>query len=250
MGQDQTCQEIGRLQSSNGHVATLGYAGRGDLKALLDRGHVDALLTSTEGGLSPFPKDLISTELKVPKRELYGWAEQVSTGSTVTLIALASRRSGAGLKGTILMPFGTSECYEALVAPEHRGLPYYDFYYNITFEAILWAARRWGSHRIATTHLSGCGQPFHPDIPLTQCEAVLHASRQPEPIPLEHFCFLGCGCIRDEVFAGFEGKLSTLSGEHRPINILISEQEHGVYVLTLDWHNRNGSSRTRTDEGN
>ncbi len=118
-----SCREIGRLQASNGHIATLGYEGRGDLKALIDRGHVDTLLTSTEGGLSPFPKDLISTELKVPKRELYGWAEQVSTGSMVTLVALPSRRSGSGLKGAILMPFGTSESYKALVAPEHRGLP-------------------------------------------------------------------------------------------------------------------------------
>jgi hypothetical protein len=198
-------------------------------------GHIDTLLTSTEGGLSPFPKDLIASELKIPKRELYMWAEQVSTGSNVTLIALPSRRSGSGLKGAILLPFGTSECYKALVAPEHRGLPYHDFYYNVTFEAISWAARHFGSRRIATTHLSGCRQPFHPNIPLTQCEAVLHALRQPEPIPLEHFCFLGCLCIRDGVFDGFEGKLGTLSGEHRPITVSVSEHEHGVTVLTLDW---------------
>jgi hypothetical protein len=133
------------------------------------------------------------------------------------------------------MPYGTSPCYEALVAPEHRGRSYHDFYYNTTFEAVSWMARHWGSRRIATTHLSGCGQPFHPDIPLTQCEAVLHATSQPEPVAVEHFCFLGCGCFRDEVFDGFEEKLRTLGGEHRQIHVSISEHEHGVNVLTLDW---------------
>jgi hypothetical protein len=227
-------QEVGSVRSIA--VSTLiGYSGCSGLEALIASGHVDTLLTSTETVLSPFPHDLISTELRIPKRELYRWAEQVSTSRAVTLIALASRRSDSRLMGTILMPYGTSECYKALVAPEHRGLPYHDFYYNITSEGISWSAMNWSSRRIATTHLSGCGQSFHPDIPLTQCEAILHGQRLPEPIALERFCFLGCGCFTDGVFDGFEDKLKMLNGEHHPIALSASEPEHGVFVLILDW---------------
>ncbi len=228
------CEEIGRVQS-NAVSTLIGYSGCFGLSALIASGHVDTLLTSTEGGLSPFPHGLISSELGIPKRELYRWAEQVSTSRAVTLIALVSRRSASRLKGTILMPYGTSECYKTLVAPEHRGLPCHDFYYNITFEAISWAARKWGSRRIATTHLSGCGQSFHSDIPLTQCEAILHGVHLPKPIALECLCFLGCGCFGDGVFDNFEGKLKTLNGRHRPIAVSVSEQEHGVSMLILDW---------------
>lgn len=243
MKQKRECEEIGRLQS-NASSTLIGYAGSGDLKSLIASGHVDTLLTSTEGGLSPFPHVLISSELKIPKRELYRWAEQVSTSPTVNLIALPSRRSGSLLKGVLLMPYGTAACYEALVVPEHRGLPYHDFYYNISFEAISLSAKYWGARRIATTHLSGCGQPFHPDIPLTQCEAILHALHQPETIALNHFCFLGCGCYRDEVFSGFGDKFKTLCGEHRPIAVSVDQHEHGVVVLTLEWSTRSRQANT------
>jgi hypothetical protein len=220
--------QIGRIAASGTASTLIGYAGIGDLKSLIAEGHIDTLLTSTEGGLSPFPKDMISSELNIPTKKLFKWAEQVSTSRAVTLIALASRRADSRLKGAVLMPYGTSPCYKALVAPEHRGLPYHDFYYNITFEAVSWAAKNWNSRRIATTHLSGCGQPFHPDIPITQCEALLHGLRQSEPIALEHYCFLGCGCFRDEVCTGFGDRLKAFGGEHRPIAVSISEHEHAV----------------------
>jgi hypothetical protein len=240
---EHICSEIGKLQASNGNIATLGYAGHSDLKALIDHGHIDTLLTSAEGGLGPLPGELIESELKIPKREIKHWVDECRTNPRVTLAALPSRRSGFPLKGVILMPFGTSESYKALVEPQYRKLPCHDFYYNVTFEAIFYAVRRWQSRRIGTNHLSGCGQDFHIDIPLNQCEAVLH-SLQSDTESIEHFCFLGC-CIREELFADFDKRLAVLNGEHRAIAVQSLELEHGVCVLTLDWSHSSGTGESR-----
>jgi hypothetical protein len=82
---EQSCREIGRLQASNGHIATLGYAGDGNLKALLDHGHIDSLLTSAEGGLEPLPGELIESELQIPRREVKHWVDECRTNIDIPL---------------------------------------------------------------------------------------------------------------------------------------------------------------------
>jgi hypothetical protein len=154
----------------------------------------------------------------------------------VKLVALQSRVPASKLKGVLLLPFGTAQCYKELVLPENRGAPYRDFFYNVSFEAISYAIHHWHSRRFAANHLSGCGQASHVDFALCQCEALIHKLDESPSDKVESFCFLGCSCIKKKTLEGFDLRLPGLVGKHRPIAKEFQELPNGSgHIFTLHW---------------
>jgi hypothetical protein len=208
------------LPTSSGGERRILYKPKSTPDRLLDSGSMDALITSAEGGLGPLPVGFMCRELGIPKGEIIRWANQISSRPEVTMVALASRKPGGKLRGAILVPFGTTQCCKPPVAPQNRGLPWRDFYYNITFESVSYAVRCWQASKLVTNHLSGCGQEFHPKIPGCQCEALAHFSQDSAHGRVESFEFLGCGCgvIKQDCFNDLY-KAIVPNGKHRRIEV-------------------------------
>lgn len=213
------------------------YQEDGDLKSLIDRGHVDTLLSTAEGGLvGPAPTSLLSSELGVSEAELYRWANKISEDREIQIVALRSRLTSSRLNGVLLIPFSRAESYRHLVKPEHRGTPYRDFFYNVTYEAIAYASQHWDASRLALNHLYACNKPFHVDVALCQCEALIHKVDESPSTVVRSLCFLGCVHVQAKTFEGFGSRLSALRGTHRPIGKNVVELKGGVgHIITLNW---------------
>jgi hypothetical protein len=113
------------------------------------------------------------------------------------------------------------------------GLPYRDFYYNVTYEAIAYASQNWGAHRIAISHLSGCGS-FHEDIATCNAEALAHYCDAAEGA-IDSFIFLGDCDIDLEHLAGIHRlNAEARTGRHRPISTEV-ERRDGYDLVHLDW---------------
>ena len=233
---------LGKHESSGRIETEFRYQEDGDLKELIERGQVDALLSTAEGGIvGPMPTSLLSDELGIPEGELYKWANRISEDRELTLVALRSRVASSRLKGVLLLPFERAESYQILVKPEHRGTPYRDFFYNVTYEAIAYASQHWGASRLALNHLYVCHQPFHVDIALCQCEALIHMVDESPSAVVRSMCFLGCAHVQAKTFEGFGPRLSGLERTHRPIERKVVELKEGIgHVITLNWATENG----------
>lgn len=225
------------LQSIHGHRTTLGYDFPALFGELAERGEADIAIVSTEEGFSPlgasrdfFERDLgISYEGEI--KPLANWNR--FDNERTTLIALASRRPGSRLRGVILAPGETSRCYEQLPPSMRCHRPCRDFYYNVSYEAIAYACGRWGTRKIAVSHLSGSGQ-YHEDIATCHAEALAHyCDGHPDTAP-DSFIFCGC-CITPEHLQGVrrlnsEGQQSA----HRPIQVT-TESKGNATLIHLDW---------------
>ena len=223
---------IGNLKTLGGQVAIKFVPG--ELKALAP-GEIDAYVVSTETGFSPLGSNsrFISAELGIPVSEiatLADWNRFENPG--VTLVALSSRRPGSDLRGVILAPAETSECYKKFATPRF-GFPFRDFYYNVAFEAISHAAKSWGAKRMAFSHLSGCGS-FHENIATCVAEALAHFCEDSGE-HMESMTFLGDGEVSTDHLAGIRRlNLEGDSSKHRAIGLEV-ERRDGATLVHLDW---------------
>ena len=225
------------LQSSHGHRTTIGYDFPTLFSELAERGEADACIVSTEEGFSPlgaardfFERDLgISYEYDI--KPLANWNR--FDNERITLVALASRRPGSLFRGIILAPGETSHCYERLPVSVGCHRPCRDFYYNVTYEALVVACGQWGARKIAISHLSASGH-YHEDIATCHVEALAHyCDAKPDSAP-DSFVFCGC-CITPEHLQG----IRRLNAEaqrtaHRQIQ-LTAEIKDGATLVHLDW---------------
>jgi hypothetical protein len=230
-------------------VKTIAHRGSGEggpsicfvqagLTGLVRGGCVDSYVVSTEDGFSPLGRDrlTISRELGVPEEEikqLAAWNH--FENRRVTAIAISSRwpRDGVpGLRGVILAPAESSECYRQFAEP-YFGKPYRDFYYNVTYESLFFATSRWGSRLPALSHLSASGR-FHRDVAACNIEALDHLCDS-RPGTVGSLTFLGCCIDESHVRSGIE----TVDAEkgtsvHRPITVQ-AEQNGQITLLHLQW---------------
>ncbi|MBU6401532.1 MAG: hypothetical protein KGS61_14540 [Verrucomicrobia bacterium] len=134
----------------------------------------------------------------------------------------------------ILAPSETSKCYIPL-ALQVGGRPHRDFYYNVTYEAIALASKRWKARKLGICHLSA-SRRFHTDIATCNAEALAHfCDEATEPL-IDSFAFVGC-CITKAHLDGIlrlnpEGELT----RHRPIATVTEERPDGVVLVHLDWN--------------
>lgn len=228
---------LATLQSKHGHQAVLGYDFHAYFKELAERGEADACIISTEEGFSPLggSRDFLSRDLGIPYEEeikrLANWNR--FENERITLVALASRRSGSRLRGIILAPGETARCYEQLPGSARCHRPCRDFYYNVSYEAFAYACRVWGARKLAISHLSGCGS-YHEDIATCHAAALAHyCDDHPEAVP-DSFAFCGC-CIRVEHLDGIrrlnaEGNKTS----HRSISVTV-EGQGDAKLIHLSW---------------
>ena len=130
------------LESRQGGRISIAYDS-GEIKTLAHHGKVDTYIVATEDGFSPLgsSRRFLSLDLGIPDDEI----RQLATWNRfqnprVTLVVLPSRRGSGCLRGTILAPSETSECYKRFATPRY-GHPYRDFYYNVTYESIAYVAQ-------------------------------------------------------------------------------------------------------------
>jgi hypothetical protein len=224
---------IATLQSQAG-TSTLIQFDPGKLEPLAMNGQVDAYIVATEDGFSPLGinRAFIADDLGITESEigeLANWNR--FKNPRVTLVAIPTRRKHSLLRGVVLACSETSECYKRFATPFY-GRPYRDFYYNVTYEAIAYAAIEWAARRPGISHLSASGQ-FTEDIATCNAEALAHYCDS-HPGSIDSFTFFGC-CMGEGHFTGIkrlnpEGE----SGRHRPIVSEI-EQLETHSLIHLNW---------------
>jgi hypothetical protein len=206
----------------------------GELEPCACAGLADAYVVATENGFSPLGINLpfICADLDIPRDEIARLADwNRFENPQVSLVALPSRRKGSRLRGVVLCACETSRSYERFASARY-GKPHRDFYYNVTYEAIAFAATKWAARRPAISHLSASGN-FHEDIATCNVEALAHYC-EGNPGRILSFVFLGC-CIGAEHLNGIRRLNSAgAAGQHREIR---TEMQHSAshVVIHLDW---------------
>jgi len=229
-------QEIRSFRAPDGTCVVVGHRrAEADIEALVSAGEIDCLIVASEDGFSPFGayRRLFASEIGVSEGVLRRLAESHQKSERVTLIALPSHRKESMLRGLIISPSETSECYKHFAVPRF-GAPYRDFFYNVTYEALSYATQRWGARRLGTFHLSA-GNNFHSDIALCQAEAVAHfIGNKSENFKLDSFCFVGCCITSDHLSQVRAEDPAHFKGNHRPIQAKISSKD-GYDLVDIRW---------------
>ena len=229
-------QEIRSFRSPDGTCVVVGHCrAEADIEALVSAGEIDCLIVASEDGFTPFGayRRLFASEIGVNEAALGRLAESNQKSERVALIALPSHRKESRLRGLIISPSETSECYKQFAVPRF-GAPYRDFFYNVTYEALSYATQRWGARRLGTFHLSA-GNNFHSDIALCQAEAVAHfTGRKSRDVKLDSFCFVGCCITSDHLSELRNEDPAHFTGNHRPIQTRISSKD-GYDLVDICW---------------
>jgi hypothetical protein len=154
-------------ESATGPQAGIRFTFARELSRVADSGEVDALLVSTKSGLAPLgaARRFFGADLGIPVAELSEiarWAH--CANNSVALVALASRNQMGCLRGVIIAPAESAQCYQQFGGPSGPG---HDFRFQVWREAIAYSRMAWGSRclaidnfslaesGIATSHLAG-----------------------------------------------------------------------------------------------
>lgn len=158
---------------------------------LVPRGQVDTAVIGSHFTFAPLGTEekYLDRELQLKPGELREAAGLSSTDQAPTLVAVASRRQGAGLKGLVLASDESSRSYDRFATPCF-GRPYRDFYYNVIYEALALATSRFEARRVALSHLSAGGRS-NSTAAVCAMEAAAHL-RAAGCEQLEALVFFGC----------------------------------------------------------
>lgn len=183
----------GVLINSRGDETYVAHHVSHRLDYLIDSGLMDTLIIEPEDGFSQLGgvRSTLEDLLGLQSRNMVAWALNNCESTfepnipsladfarfddpDVTLTAMASRREGSPMKGMVLVPYESSQCYLQYSNPYSK--PYRDFFYNVTYEALYYAYHVWGSRRFALAHLSRAKifDHYKSDITTCQAEAVRH----------------------------------------------------------------------------
>jgi len=229
--------KLAQLYSQKGAVTLLGFDFSNSFEKLVKLGQVDCFIVSTEDGFSPLgrARDFFSRELGIDQtiiQELAQWNR--FENPEVSLIGLNSQNVSSKLRGVVLAAGERSKCYKQLVG-QFVGRPYRDFYYNVTYESIVYATNVLGARKIAISHLSGSNN-FHEDIATCTAEALAHFCDrdQKEGIGIDSFLFVGC-CISPLHLLEIQ-HLNREGGITKHHDILVKKSmRNGFEVISLDW---------------
>ena len=222
------------LGSRHGKRTTVEFDSQA-FPSLAQAGRVDTFIVATEDGFSPLGANRLffSADLGISESEITHLANwNRFENPRVSLVALRSRRTAGFLRGIVLAASESSECYKQFAVPRF-GLPYRDFYYNVTYESIAYACGQWGAHRLGLSHLSESGN-FHEDIATCNAEALAHYCDATPSAEVDSFTFVGC-CIAPHHLTGIARLNSEArTGRHRPIAQEV-ERHEGYDLVHLAW---------------
>jgi hypothetical protein len=226
---------LAELRSRNGCTTFLGYDLNASFDELVRQGYVDCYIVSSEDGFSPLgaARSFFSSELGIAEgkiRELADWNR--FSNANISLIGLSNQNPSSTLRGIVLAAGESSQCYKQFNTVDF-GQPYRDFYYNVAYESIAYAANVLGARKLAMSHLSSSGR-FHEDIATCVAEALAHFCDDAETSKIDSFVFVGC-CIQQAHLYGIQrlnaqGNVS----RHREIQKVRSTRD-GFPVINIDW---------------
>ena len=226
----------------------IGYSG--DIKKLLQAKEVDCIVIECEDGFSQLGeiRSLISEDLGLNQRDLVRYtldgcpndlknnisslADWCMTSKDVTLVAVPSNLATSQLKGIVLCPYDAAESYKKYSTQYARN-PYRDFMYSVTYEALLYATKKWKIKNVAITHFSRSKMKdkFNPDTTTCQLEAVIHCCN--EYPGLESVTFLDNTEGNNPIQFFEDLQRNEVIGIHRPIKTSILEYV-GVEFVKLN----------------
>jgi hypothetical protein len=198
-----------------------------DVQTLAERGEADFAIFSSEDGFSPlgaerefFEKDLgLSYDDEI--RPLANW--NLSINEQVSLVSFRTRNRRGLLKGLTLAPGENCRSYAPYASyysnHAHQGRPHRDYYYSISYQAIVHACIELGARRIAISHLSGSGR-FHADMATCHAEALMHFCKEFPDYAPESFIFYGCCISPNQLIEAKALVESNPDSHHRPIKVL------------------------------
>ena len=229
-----------QLQSNSNTFCNIGFDFNSSYEDLVQRGDIDFLILATENGFSPLgrAKCVISEELGIPENKIIEWADwNRFENNNISNIGLKNQQNNGTLKGAVLAACENSKCYKKFERKHFESwsnstisIPDRDFYYNVTYEAIYYAAIECGAKKIAISHLSASGN-YNQDIATCTAEALAHFHDE-YPNNLISFSFVGC-CITEYHLRGTQRLNSETKTYHRKIKTDIKEFEYG-HIITLD----------------
>jgi hypothetical protein len=232
--------QFAQLQSNSGHTVALNYDFTSTYQQIVSSGQADCLIMASEFGFSPLGQaaPLISEELGIEMNDIQEAADwNRFQNEKVSIIGLSGKGTSK-LRGAVLTAGGNSSCYKrftkqplATVGEHISPFPSKDFYYNVTYESIAYAALTIGARKLAISHLSASGN-YHSDIATCTAEALAHF-HDLHPGMIDCFSFVGC-CIEVNHLRGIQRLNSERNSQHRPIKIT-QEERFGFEVITLNW---------------
>ncbi len=219
-------RNFGRLQSNAGTACTLGFDFDSDFSQLLNNGEVDCFIFATENGFSPLGSALgmIAKELQIPGNEivkLADWNRFENKG--ISNVCFKNKNEESRLRGVVLAACENSKCYTGT----HDGAPHRNFYYNVSYEAIYYAAMVCGAKKIAVTHLSASGN-YHADIATCTAEALAHFHDE-FPNKITSLSFVGC-CIQESHLRGIQRLNAEKTSKHNKIQTTTKALDYGELV--------------------
>jgi len=228
---------ISKLVSKQGHTTHIEVALPRGLRGLAEHQRpAEVFICSTEEGFAPIhaEKGFLLEALGVPWSDICALANwNRFDNEEVSLVLVPSRNAESDLRGLILAACERSRSYARFAQPEF-GLPYRDFFYNVTYEAISAACQRWGATRLAISHLTGCvAKPRDVDALACNFEALAHYCDEHPEAKIEVLSYVGC-CVSARHFSGLQDLIRSFGGAHRPIQVN-SRQHLGFEVLDLRW---------------
>lgn len=226
---------LAKLNSKKGSTTIIGYDFDTSFEELVRLEQVDAYIISTEDGFSPLgsAKSYFSRALGIDENDISRIAQWSRFyNPDISLIGLQRKKRNKKLRGVVLAASETSKSYEQFATPFY-GNPYRDFYYNVAYESISYAAHVLGAKKIAMSHLSGSGH-FHEDIATCVAEALAHFCDEPNTPKIDSFLFVGC-CIKVEHLSGIQ-QLNVDGNITRHQDIQIKKSiEDGFEIVSLNW---------------
>jgi len=225
---------LAMLQSRSGRVTRIGYDFTIDLHKPVQRGDVDCCIQAAEMGFSPLgaSADYFGDALGVDRCTLNDLVAWVQESDQVSLIGVPPRNPGSPLRGLVLAAGQNTTCYRQFGASVY-GKPYRDFFYNIAYESIAYAAKTLGARKLCMSHLSLSGR-FNGTMATCIAEALAHFCDDEANPHIESFMFFGC-CIDVEHLAAIE-QLNP-EGErtrHRPARTWTTNVA-GYEAVSVDW---------------
>ncbi len=190
---------LNHLKSKADTICTIGFDFASAYKSLLANDELDFLILATQNGLPPMGSALyvVSEALQMPSSallELVEWNQ--FQNNDVSNICLRNKNPKSKLKGIVLAACENSKGYS-----RKYNTPNQNFYFDVAYEAIHYAAMSCGARKIGLAHLSS-NKKYHSDIAACSAEAVAHFHGE-HPDKINAFAYVGSS-IQAWQFGGIE----------------------------------------------
>jgi hypothetical protein len=239
------------ITNDAGGIVTVGHILSLTIDDLVQSGQIDCLIIECEQGFSQLGQmeDFLTMDLGLATSpnlqwEVNGMREKINPtlrglsdwsryrSPEVTFVGIQNANPNGLLKGIVLSPYEGSRSYTRFSAQDYIHA-FRDFYYNVSYETIKYAAERLKATRLAITHLSRekYRGVYKWDVTACQIEALQHFLQINRSI--ESFSFLDVA-PGNKPLEILDRMSHFRKGIHRPIS-LKSTSHQSLDFVDLEW---------------